>query len=267
VASSAACWGIDRVAKIIMARFANKTVLVTGGATGIGRATAVAFAREGACVMIGDVDERAEETTALIRHAGGRAAWLRTNVAVKADVDALLAACLSEFGGLHAAFNNAGILPPATQFHEVRESDFDRVIAVDLKGVFLSMQAEIRYFIEHNGGTIVNTASVAGIIADPNMGAYVAAKHGVVGLTKAAAIEYARRGIRINAIGPGFVATPMTQAWLDDESFRKSFFAQSASGRCADPSEISGAVLHLSCDESSFTNGSLMIIDGGQTAH
>jgi NAD(P)-dependent dehydrogenase (short-subunit alcohol dehydrogenase family) len=248
-------------------RFSGKVVLVTGGATGIGRATALAFAREGAAVMIGDVDARAGATVGLIEAAGGKAAFQHTDVASRPAVDALVTACVTRFGGLHVAFNNAGVLPPPRPFHEVTEADFDRTVAVDMKGVFNCMQAEITHFLGHGGGVIVNTASVAGVVADPNMGPYVAAKHGVVGLTKAAAIEYARQKIRINAIAPGFVATPMTQAWLDDEDFKRAFFAQSAIGRAADPAEIAGAVLHLSSDEASFTNGTVMIVDGGQTAH
>jgi NAD(P)-dependent dehydrogenase (short-subunit alcohol dehydrogenase family) len=248
-------------------RFSGKVVLVTGGATGIGRATALAFAREGAAVMIGDVDARAGATVGLIEAAGGKAAFQHTDVASRPAVDALVAACVTRFGGLHVAFNNAGVLPPPRPVHEVAEADFDRTVAVDMKGVFNCMQAEITHFLGHGGGAIVNTASVAGVVADPNMGPYVAAKHGVVGLTKAAAIEYARQKIRINAIAPGFVATPMTQAWLDDEDFKRAFFAQSAIGRAADPAEIAGAVLHLSSDEASFTNGTVMIVDGGQTAH
>lgn len=250
-----------------MARYPGKTVLITGGATGIGRATALAFAREGAAVMIGDIDARAAQTVKLIEQAGGRAAFESADVSLRADVDALVKACVARFGGMHAAFNNAGILPPPRPFHEITQADFDRTVAVDLKGVFNCMQAEIRHLLENGGGAIVNTASVAGVIADPNMASYVAAKHGVVGLTRAAAIEYARQKIRVNAIAPGFVATPMTQGWLDDEEFKRAFFAQSAIGRAAEPAEIAGAVLHLCSEEASFTNGSLLIIDGGQTAH
>jgi NAD(P)-dependent dehydrogenase (short-subunit alcohol dehydrogenase family) len=129
------------------------------------------------------------------------------------------------------------------------------------------MQAQIRHFLANGGGAIVNTASVAGVVADPNMASYVAAKHGVVGLTKAAAIEYAQRGIRVNAIGPGFIVTPMTQAWADSEEFKAAFFAQNISGRAGQPEEVAGTVLHLCSDAASFINGSLFIIDGGQTAH
>jgi NAD(P)-dependent dehydrogenase (short-subunit alcohol dehydrogenase family) len=248
-------------------RFIGKTILVTGGATGIGRATAQAFAAEGASVMVGDIDGRATETVDLIRAAGGTADFHRCDVAQGSETSALVAACVQRFGGLDAAFNNAGILPPPLPFHEVPETDFDRIVSVDLKGVFNCMQAQIRHFLTSGGGAIVNTASVAGIVADPNMSSYVAAKHGVVGLTKAVAIEYAQRGIRVNAIGPGFIATPMTQAWVDSEEFRKAFFAENISGRAGRPEEVAGTVLHLCSDAASFINGALFIIDGGQTAH
>jgi NAD(P)-dependent dehydrogenase (short-subunit alcohol dehydrogenase family) len=248
-------------------RFTNKIVLITGGATGIGRATAQAFAREGAAVMIGDVDTRAAATVALIEGEGGKAAFKHADVSDPAAMTGLVRDCVARFGGMHMAFNNAGVLPPPLPFHEVPASDLDLILNVDLKGVYFAMQAEIRHFLENGGGAIVNTASVAGIVADPNMSAYVAAKHGVVGLTKAVAIEYAQRGIRVNAIGPGFVATPMTQAWLESDEFKTAFFAQNISGRAAQPEEIAGTVLHLCSDAASFINGSLFIIDGGQTAH
>jgi NAD(P)-dependent dehydrogenase (short-subunit alcohol dehydrogenase family) len=248
-------------------QFDGKTVLITGGATGIGRATALAFAREGASVMIGDVDERAAETVSLIEAAGGKAAFKHADVSDADAMTALVRDCVARFGGMHMAFNNAGVLPPPLSFHEVPASDLDFILNVDLKGVYFAMQAEIRHFLEYGGGAIVNTASVAGIVADPNMSAYVAAKHGVVGLTKAVAIEYAQQGIRVNAIGPGFVATPMTQAWLDSDEFKAAFFAQNISGRAAQPEEIAGTVLHLCSDAASFINGSLFVIDGGQTAH
>jgi NAD(P)-dependent dehydrogenase (short-subunit alcohol dehydrogenase family) len=248
-------------------RFKEKTVLITGGATGIGRATALAFARDGASVMIGDIDDRAIETVSLIEAAGGRAAFKHADVADPDAMTALVGDCIAHFGGMHMAFNNAGVLPPPLPFHEVPASDLNMILNVDLKGVYFAMQAEIRHFLANGGGAIVNTASVAGIVADPHMSAYVAAKHGVVGLTKAVAIEYAQAGIRVNAIGPGFVATPMTQAWLDSEAFKAAFFAQNISGRAAQPEEIAGTVLHLCSDAASFINGALFVIDGGQTAH
>jgi NAD(P)-dependent dehydrogenase (short-subunit alcohol dehydrogenase family) len=248
-------------------RFDGKTALITGGATGIGRATALAFAAEGAAVMIGDIDDRAAETVALIEASGGKAAFKKADVANAEAMTELVRDCVAHFSGMHMAFNNAGVLPPPLPFHEVPASDLDHILNVDLKGVYFAMQAEVRHFLSVGGGAIVNTASVAGIVADPGMSAYVAAKHAVVGLTKAVAIEYAQQGIRVNAIGPGFVATPMTQAWLDSEEFKAAFFAQNISGRAAQPEEIAGTVLHLCSDAASFTNGALFIIDGGQTAH
>jgi NAD(P)-dependent dehydrogenase (short-subunit alcohol dehydrogenase family) len=248
-------------------QFEGKTVLITGGATGIGRATAIAFAREGASVMIGDVDDRAAETVSLIEAAGGKAAYKHADVTKPDAMTALVRDTVARFGGMHMAFNNAGVLPPPLPFHEVPPSDLDHILNVDLKGVYFAMQAQVRHFLSVGGGAIVNTASVAGIVADPHMSAYVAAKHAVVGLTKAVAIEYAQQGIRVNAIGPGFVATPMTQAWLESEEFKAAFFAQNISGRAAQPEEIAGTVLHLCSDAASFINGALFVIDGGQTAH
>ncbi|MFM5913347.1 MAG: SDR family NAD(P)-dependent oxidoreductase [Chakrabartia godavariana] len=249
------------------ADFSGKTVLVTGGATGIGRATCIAFANAGAAVMIGDVDDRAAETVAAITAAGGKAAYVKADVTSAAAMTALVDECVARFGSMDFAFNNAGVLPPQRPLHEVTEAELDLAIDVDLKGVFFAMQAEIRHFLKAGGGAIVNTASVGGVIADPNMSAYVACKHAVVGLTKAAAIEYAQLGIRVNAIAPGFVVTPMTQHWADSEDFRKAFFAQNISGRAAQPDEIAGTVLHLCSPSASFINGALFTIDGGQTAH
>lgn len=249
------------------AAFSGQTVLITGGATGIGRATALAFAKQGAAVMIGDIDARAEESAAMIEAQGGKAAFMRSDVTDPAAMTALVDACVARFGGMHMAFNNAGILPPQRPLHEVTVEELDLAINVDLKGVFFAMQAEIRHFLATGGGAIVNTASVGGLIADPNMSAYVACKHAVVGLTKAAAIEYAQQNIRVNAIAPGFVVTPMTQHWADSPEFQAAFFAQNISGRAAQPEEIAGTVLHLCSPAASFINGATFTIDGGQTAH
>ncbi|MEL0210046.1 MAG: SDR family NAD(P)-dependent oxidoreductase, partial [Novosphingobium sp.] len=171
-----------------MMRFEGKAVLVTGAATGIGRATAIAFAREGASVMIGDIDDRADETVAMIIGEGGRAAFRKTDVRKASELDELVAQCLDRFGRMDAAFNNAGVLPPQRPIHEVTEEELDLAIDVDFKGVFFAMQAEIRHFLKVGGGAIVNTASVGALIADPNMSAYCAMKHAVSGLTKAAAV-------------------------------------------------------------------------------
>ena len=247
--------------------FSGRVALVTGGATGIGRATAKAFAATGAKVMIGDIDARAEETVAIIRQAGGEADFTPTDVTDGAAVRALVAGTISRFGGLHMAFNNAGILPPLRQIHEVPDDELDLAINVDFKGVWYAMQAEIRHFLEVGGGAIVNTASVGALIADPNMAAYCAMKHAVAGLTKAAAVEYATRNIRVNCIAPGFIATPMTADWVASEEFKAMFFQHNVSGRMAQPEEIAGTVLHLCSDAASFVNGATWTIDGGQTAH
>lgn len=247
--------------------FSGQTALVTGGATGIGRETAKAFAAAGASVMIGDIDERAEETVAIIRQAGGTADFVRTDVTDGAQVRALVATTLSCFGSLHMAFNNAGVLPPLRRLHEVPDDELNLAINVDFKGVWYAMQAEIRHFLDVGGGSIVNTASVGALIADPNMAAYCAMKHAVAGLTKAAAVEYARENIRVNCIAPGFIATPMTQDWVASEEFKAMFFQHNVSGRFAGPEEIAGTVLHLSSDAASFVNGATWTIDGGQTAH
>ncbi|GAB4362737.1 MAG: SDR family oxidoreductase [Oricola sp.] len=241
--------------------------MITGGATGIGRATALAFAKEGALVAIADVDERAGETVNEIGACGGTAFYGRCDVSDATEVARFVEDVVAAHGGLHAAFNNAGILPAPAPLHEVSPEALDRIIDVDLKGVFNCMRAQIRHFLSAGGGAIVNTASVAGLIADPDMSAYVAAKHAVIGLTRAAAVEYATRNIRVNAIAPGLVATPMTQAWLDDAAFRGMMFGQNVIGRAAEPHEIAGTVLHLCSDAASFTNGAVHVVDGGQTAH
>jgi NAD(P)-dependent dehydrogenase (short-subunit alcohol dehydrogenase family) len=247
--------------------FDGKVVLITGAASGIGRATALAFAERGAKLVIGDVSKGAEETVAQIRAAGGVAEFVTTDVSDGASVAALVAAAVSAYGRIDVAFNNAGILPPTAPFADMEEADFDRVIAVDLRGVFLCMKHEIRAMLKNGGGAIINTASVAGVVADPGMAPYAAAKHGVVGLTKAAALDYARQGIRVNAIAPGLIATPMTERWLADPSISERLMANSPIGRAAQPEEIAGTVLFLASPAASFINGAVFVLDGGQTAH
>ena len=247
--------------------FTGKSVLITGAATGIGRATALAFARQGASVAIGDVDARTEDAVREIVQAGGQAFYQRTDVRQAADVAALVDATVARFGGLNCAFNNAGILPPTLPLAEMADDTFDDILAVDLLGVFLCMKYQIRQMLKAGGGAIVNTASIAGLVADPGMAPYVAAKHGVIGLSKAGALDYARHNIRINAIAPGFVQSPMTQRWIDDPEFMKVLMANSPVGRYAKPEEISGIVLFLCSDLASFATGQTFIIDGAQTAH
>ena len=193
-----------------MFNFVGKVALVTGGSNGIGRATALLFARHGAKVVIADIDPAGQETAELIKRERGEASFVQTDVRETNEVQHLVARAIETYGGLQCAFNNAGVLPPTTLLGDMDDATFDKVLAVDLKGVFLCMKYEIQHMLQGSGGAIVNNASIAGMIADPGISAYVAAKHGVIGLSKAAAIEYAGKGIRINAIAPGLVETSMT---------------------------------------------------------
>ena len=246
--------------------FSGKVALITGGSCGIGRATALLFARHGARVVIGDVNSAGSETVQTIKQQGGEAVFVETDVSKSSQVENLIAATVEAFGGLHCAFNNAGVLPPTATLPDLDEATFDHVLSVDLKGVFLSMKYEIRHMLGHGGGAIVNNASIAGMIADPGISAYVAAKHGVIGLTKSTALEYASQGIRINALAPGLVETSMTKAWFDDPNFRNHFLTNTPIARFAQPEEMAGMVLFLCSGLASFAIGQTFVIDGGYTA-
>ncbi len=249
-----------------MGRFENKVVLITGGASGIGRATALAFSTEGANVVIGDWQEApGQEIADKLTSGGHPAIFVKTDVSNAAQVERLVQVAVETFGRLDVAANIAGIAGARATIAESSEANFDRVIAIDLKGVYLAMKYEIPGMLKNNGGAIVNMASVAGLVASANgLAAYVAAKHGVIGLTKTAALEYAKQGIRINAIAPGLIATPMTEPMLRDAEAHAK--ATGPMGRTGRPEEIADAVLYLASDDASFITGTTLVVDGGQVA-
>ncbi|WP_328224517.1 MULTISPECIES: glucose 1-dehydrogenase [unclassified Streptomyces] len=234
---------------------------------GIGRAAALAFARAGASVAAVDIDEEgAAETVRQIEKGGGTAIALTCDVTSQAAVSGAVQATLDSFGRLDAAFNNAGIEQPVAPLAEISATDLDHLIAVNLKGVFLCMQSQVPAMLAGGGGTIVNTASGAGVVGIAGQAVYCATKFGVVGMTKAAALDYAALGVRINAVCPGIIQTPMMDRFTGgtDEG-RARVVAQEPIGRMGSPEEIADAVLWLSSDASSFVVGHAMVVDGGQT--
>jgi NAD(P)-dependent dehydrogenase (short-subunit alcohol dehydrogenase family) len=246
----------------------GKVTLVTGAGGGIGRATAIVLARAGARVMISDVStRRGEETAAMVREAGGEAEFFKADVSRGADVEALVAAAVKKWGRLDGAHNNAGISGQIVSVHEDTEENWDHTLAVDLKGVWLCMKYEIIQMLKQGGGSIVNTASTSGLLGTVRMGAYSAAKHGVIGITKTAALEYARSNIRVNAVCPGVIGTPPILQWFEgNEKLKQSMLAQEPIGRVGKPEEIGAAVAWLFSDASSFVTGAAIPVDGGLTA-
>jgi NAD(P)-dependent dehydrogenase (short-subunit alcohol dehydrogenase family) len=245
-------------------QFDGKVALVTGAASGIGRASALAFASQGAAVVIGDVDESGgRETVRQIEDARGKATFVGTDVSRSSDVDALINKAISEHGRLDLAHNNAGILGPRGITAECTEETFDRVVGINLKGIFLCMRAELPHMVAQGAGAIVNTCSTSGVIASYALPAYTASKHGVAGLTKTAAVEYIRLGVRVNAICPGFIDTPLTQV-LDRKMDGPKVVVPIA--RLGTPEEVAEAVIWLSSDAASYVTGHLLMVDGALTA-
>jgi len=247
--------------------FAGKVAFVTGGANGIGRAAALAFARDGASVVVADVSEtQNQETARMIQDLGGRALAVACDVSRNVDVQRALNATVDRFGRLDFAFNNAGIEYTIKPAADVTEEEWNRIIDIDLRGVFLCMKHEIPLMLKQGGGAIVNTSSGAGIKGFKGGAAYVAAKHGVVGLTKAAALDYAKSNIRINAVCPGIIDTPMMDRFSGGTAEgRQGVIAQEPVGRMGTPEEIAATVVWLCSDAACFVVGHAMVVDGGQT--
>lgn len=250
-------------------RVEGKVALVTGGGSGIGRATALAFAREGAKVVVADVVVAGgQETARMITAAGGDATFVQVDVAKAADVEALIKKTVAAYGRLDCAFNNAGIEGEMrARTADASEENWNRVIAINLKGVWLCLKAEIPQMLKQGGGAIVNTASVAGLVGGVGASAYVASKHGVNGLTKTAALEYAKQGIRVNAVCPGGIRTPMLERIMgDNPRASEKIAALEPVGRLGKPEEIAEAVVWLCSDAASFVTGLPMAVDGAMTA-
>ncbi|MEB2343812.1 MAG: SDR family NAD(P)-dependent oxidoreductase [Deltaproteobacteria bacterium] len=248
---------------------AGKAALVTGAASGIGRATALALAREGAAVLVSDRDgEGAERVAAEIGGQGGRARAARCDVTRAGEVETMVRAALDAFGGrLDCAVNNAGITAPGGLVHDIDPADWERQLAVNLTGTFLCLRAELPVMRAQRAGSIVNVASGAGLIGAPGLAHYCASKHGLLGLTRTAALENAALGVRVNALCPGATDTPMLRAAMDrSEDTRRMILASLPSGRLGTPGEVAEAAVWLCSERASYVSGESLLVDGGALA-
>ena len=248
-------------------QFVGKVALVTGAGSGIGRASALAFAQEGAKVVVADVaTEAGEETVQAICQVGGEASFRETDVSRADHVAALIQYVVTTYGRLDYAHNNAGIEDAAASFIDYTEEQWDRVVSIDLKGVWLCMKYEIIQMLEQGGGAIVNTSSVAGLIGAAGGPAYTASKHGVIGLTKTAALAYAKKGVRVNAVCPGVIETPMVTRFAKTPEITTMLTKLEPIGRFGQPAEVAAAVIWLCSTASSFVTGVALPVDGGWVA-
>jgi NAD(P)-dependent dehydrogenase (short-subunit alcohol dehydrogenase family) len=243
----------------------NKIALITGGSSGIGRATTLAFAKRGAKVVIGSRRiQESEETRELVTASGSEGIFVQTDVSKSADIEALVSKAVAAYGRIDYAFNNAGIEGTFSPLVEQTEDNWDSVININLKGVWLSLKYEILQMLKQGGGAIVNNSSIAGLIGFPDAATYVASKHGVLGLTKTAALEYAKSGIRVNAVSPAVIATDMVDRAFGDEGKAQMALAHPI-GRIGRVEEVAEAVVWLCSDAASFVTGQSLAVDGGYT--
>lgn len=248
-------------------KLANKIALITGAGSGMGRAAALLFAKEGAKIACADIDDAsANETAKIIERDGGKAFAIKVDVSKSADAQAMVAAAAEKLGPPNILYNNAGIEGASNFLAQMSEDDFDRVIAINLRGVWLGMKYALPHMIKNGGGSIINTASIAGLVGIKSAAAYCAAKAGVIALTRVAALEYGRYNIRVNAICPGAIDTPMVQRVQGDGGLREGAINRiSVLGRIGKPEEIAKTALFLASDDSSFATGAPFVIDGGWT--
>ena len=247
--------------------FTSKVVLVTGASAGIGRATALAFAKQGAKVLVTDIAvAEGEATVNMIKERGGDAAFVETDVTREAHAERAVRKAVELYGRLDCAVNNAGIDGEVTLTVECTKENWDRVIAINLTGVFLGMKHQIPQMLKQGGGAIVNTASTLGLVGHQNVPAYVASKHGVIGLTKSTALAYAKANIRVNSVCPGVTMTAMLEPFrLTDPQSYEAVTSGTPMGRPAEPEEVANAIMWLCSDASSYCNGHALVVDGGYT--
>ena len=249
-----------------MSLLKDKVAVVSGAGSGIGRAIAIAYANEGAKVAVADInEENAKETVKMIQNQGGEAFAIKADSSKASDNKMLVEEIVAKYGRLDVACNNAGMGGPAKPTGEYEPEEWDRVIALNLNGVFYACKYELEQMEKNGGGSIVNIASIHGQVAAPNSPAYTASKHAVVGLSKNIAVEYAQKGIRCNAVGPGYIETPLLSANMDEAAL-KAIAGKSPINRLGTAKEVADLVVFLSSDKSSFTTGSYIISDGGYTA-